>query len=281
MTDETPKKPRAKKSETGEEKAAAPKKKSAAASSEEKPKKAAAPKASGEAKPKASTAKKATASKAEAPAAEAPVAAETSESPKAEAPKKAAAPKTESKTEKTSAAKSAKAPRAAKKKVAEKSDRLQLSDLKPAEGSKRLKTRVGRGRATGHGKTSRRGHNGEGQRAGRSVKRGFEGGQMPLYRKIPKINGFKLINSKKWLELTTRKAEILFQRAGKPLTAQQLQEMRLFNPERMYGIRLIGNTAVSKAIEIEVHYVSPAAKQAIEKAGGKITMLPTSVSGAA
>ena len=68
---------------------------------------------------------------------------------------------------------------------------ITLEDLKPAEGSVTKSKRVGRGRSSGHGKTSCRGHNGEGQRSGRSSKRGFEGGQMPSYRQMPKLKGFK------------------------------------------------------------------------------------------
>ena len=68
---------------------------------------------------------------------------------------------------------------------------ITLEDLKPAEGSVSKSKRVGRGRSSGHGKTSCRGHNGEGQRSGRSAKRGFEGGQMPSYRQMPKLKGFK------------------------------------------------------------------------------------------
>ena len=71
---------------------------------------------------------------------------------------------------------------------------ITLEDLRPAEGSTKKSKRVGRGRSSGHGKTSCRGHNGEGQRSGSSAKRGFEGGQMPGYRQMPKLKGFQVIN---------------------------------------------------------------------------------------
>ena len=74
-------------------------------------------------------------------------------------------------------------------------ERIKLEDLKPAEGSTGKIKRVGRGRSSGMGKTSCRGNNGEGQRAGRSSKRGFEGGQMPGYRQMPKLKGFKNFNA--------------------------------------------------------------------------------------
>ena len=70
-------------------------------------------------------------------------------------------------------------------------DRINIEDLRPAEGATKKTVRVGRGRSSGCGKTSSRGHNGEGQRSGRTSKRGFEGGQMPGYRQLPKLKGFK------------------------------------------------------------------------------------------
>ena len=74
-------------------------------------------------------------------------------------------------------------------------ERIKLEDLRPAEGATGKIKRVGRGRSSGMGKTSCRGNNGEGQRAGRSSKRGFEGGQMPGYRQMPKLKGFKNFNA--------------------------------------------------------------------------------------
>jgi len=74
------------------------------------------------------------------------------------------------------------------------SDMLTIDELRPQEGSTHKTKRKGRGRSSGRGKTSCRGHNGEGQRSGRSSKRGFEGGQMPSYRQMPKLKGFSLVN---------------------------------------------------------------------------------------
>ena len=75
---------------------------------------------------------------------------------------------------------------------------ITLEDLRPAEGATGKSKRVGRGRSSGHGKTSCRGHNGEGQRSGRTSKRGFEGGQMPGYRRLPKLKGFQVINARNY-----------------------------------------------------------------------------------
>ena len=181
----------------------------------------------------------------------------------------------EPKTEKAEEAPKPTAPKAKTKKVdsAEKIVRIRIEDIKPADGSRRLLTRVGRGRATGHGKTCRRGHNGEGQRAGRSLKRGFEGGQMPMYRRMPKINGFKIIRNKTWLELTTKQLETLSKRHGSDLSAQKLEALGLYNPRRMYGIRIYGNLAVTQSVKVQAHHVTEGAKAAIEKAGGSVSSL--------
>ena len=86
-------------------------------------------------------------------------------------------------------------------------ERIKLTDLRPADGATHSDKRVGRGRASGHGKTSTRGHNGEGQRSGRSAKRGFEGGQMPAYRRAPKLKGFELVNKTVNYELNVSKLD--------------------------------------------------------------------------
>ena len=82
---------------------------------------------------------------------------------------------------------------------------ITLEDLKPAEGSTHKIKRVGRGRSSGHGKTSCHGHNGEGQRSGCSAKVGFEGGQMPAYRRLPKLKGFKIINQRNYAEINVNR----------------------------------------------------------------------------
>src|SRR5579883_1546775 len=78
---------------------------------------------------------------------------------------------------------------------------LNLEDLRPADGATRRKKRVGRGRASGHGKTYTRGHNGQGQRSGESKRFGFEGGQTPLFRRLPKIHNFDQVEGRKWVEV--------------------------------------------------------------------------------
>src|SRR5580658_5098788 len=78
---------------------------------------------------------------------------------------------------------------------------MDLDNLSPVEGSKRRNKRVGRGRASGHGKTSTRGHNGQGQRSGESKRFGFEGGQTPLFRRLPKIHNFDQVINREWIAI--------------------------------------------------------------------------------
>ncbi len=78
---------------------------------------------------------------------------------------------------------------------------MELTDLKPNRGARRKLRRVGRGRASGHGKTSTRGHNGQGQRSGEAKRFGFEGGQTPLFRRLPKIHNFDQVINRDWVEL--------------------------------------------------------------------------------
>src|SRR5262245_34036027 len=101
---------------------------------------------------------------------------------------------------------------AKKKKTEEASTGLKLADLRPAKGSTRKRLRVGRGMASGAGKTSNRGHRGEGQRSGCSRKRGFEGGQMPGFRRIPKLRRFVPPSRVDWVVVNVRDLEKL---AGK------------------------------------------------------------------
>lgn len=151
-------------------------------------------------------------------------------------------------------------------------DILSLENLKPAPGSIKRRVRVGRGRATGVGKTSGRGHNGEGQRSGNSSKRGFEGGQMPLYRRIPKFRSFPNPNKKNWLEINVGKLEDLLEDGQSQLTYQTLSQYRMWK-RQTDGLRILGNGEIKKAIQIQAHYVSPSAKAKIEAAGGKVELL--------
>jgi large subunit ribosomal protein L15 len=163
------------------------------------------------------------------------------------------------------------------KQAAETAPKLSLSDLKPAKGATKDKLRVGRGRASGAGKTSNRGHNGEGQRSGLSKKRGFEGGQMPLYRRMPRIDGFELINRRQWLELNVKDLAGFLLPGETDLTYEKLEALGIYNPNRYDGIRLLGNGEFKGKITVQAHHVTAGAREKIEAAGGKITLLGAGV----
>ena len=146
---------------------------------------------------------------------------------------------------------------------------LSLEDIRPNEGATHAKKRKGRGIASGHGKTSCRGNNGEGQRSGNSHKRGFEGGQMPSYRQMPKLKGFKnkfrevsyAINVSKLAEIDAEVIDLAY-----------LQENKKA-PSAAVALRIWGNGEISKAVVVKASYISPSAKEKIEKAGGKVELI--------
>jgi large subunit ribosomal protein L15 len=145
---------------------------------------------------------------------------------------------------------------------------LSLNNLKPAEGSTHKKKRVGRGPGSGLGKTSGRGHKGQKSRSGYSSKAGFEGGQMPLQRRLPK-RGFTNIFKKQWLEISLAKLEESFS-AGDEVTPEILHERGLIKKAK-HDLVILGNGDVSKALKISAHRFTKTAKDKIEKAGGTAT----------
>ena len=146
---------------------------------------------------------------------------------------------------------------------------ITLEDLKPAEGSTHKSKRVGRGRSSGHGKTSCRGHNGEGQRSGRTSKRGFEGGQMPAYRRLPKLKGFQVINKLNYAEINVGR---IAQLGLKEVSLDVLKETRKVHPSAD-GLRVLGNGEIKTAVVVKASYVTPSAKEKIEAAGGKVELV--------
>ena len=148
-------------------------------------------------------------------------------------------------------------------------DRIKLEDLRPAEGATGKIKRVGRGRSSGMGKTSCHGHNGEGQRAGRSSKRGFEGGQMPGYRQMPKLKGFKNFNAICYAEINVGD---LANVQATEITLESLQaEGKVC--DKAVALRVLGNGELSKAVTVSARYFTESAKEKIEKAGGKAQLV--------
>lgn len=141
---------------------------------------------------------------------------------------------------------------------------MDLHTLKPAEGSTHRKMRVGRGRASGKGKTSGRGHKGLYARSGSSHKPLFEGGQMPMSRRIPK-RGFKNFARKVLAPVNLAALDKLVD--GSEVTEQSLREAGLVNG-RFDGVKILGNGEISKKLSIKVTAFSATAKEKIEAAGG-------------
>jgi large subunit ribosomal protein L15 len=145
---------------------------------------------------------------------------------------------------------------------------LTLNNLHPAPGSTHKKKRVGRGPGSGLGKTSGRGHKGQKSRSGYSSKSGFEGGQMPLQRRLPK-RGFTNIFKKQWLEISLAKLEENFE-AGDEITPEILHQRGLIKKAK-HDLVILGSGDITKALKISAHRFTKNAKDKIEKAGGSIT----------
>jgi large subunit ribosomal protein L15 len=145
---------------------------------------------------------------------------------------------------------------------------LALNNLRPAKGSTHKKKRVGRGPGSGLGKTAGRGHKGQKSRSGYSSKIGFEGGQMPLQRRLPK-RGFTNIFKKQWIEISLAKLEDNFN-AGDEITPEILHERGLIKKGK-HDLVILGNGEMSKSLKISAHRFTKSAKDKIEKAGGSFT----------
>ncbi|CAN5736628.1 50S ribosomal protein L15 [soil metagenome] len=145
---------------------------------------------------------------------------------------------------------------------------LALNNLRPTKGSTHKKKRVGRGPGSGLGKTAGRGHKGQKSRSGYSSKIGFEGGQMPLQRRLPK-RGFTNIFKKKWLEISLAKLEENFN-AGDEITPEVLHERGLIKKAK-HDLVILGTGEMSKALKISAHRFTKTAKDKIQRAGGSIT----------
>ena len=146
---------------------------------------------------------------------------------------------------------------------------IKLEDLRPAEGSTSKSKRVGRGRSSGHGKTSCRGHNGEGQRSGNSSKRGFEGGQMPAYRRLPKLKGFQVYSKTNYAQINVGRLDAL---KLKEVSLESLREVMTIHPTCV-GLRVLGNGELKSAVTVKAAYITPSAKEKIEAAGGKVEIV--------
>ncbi|MET3574366.1 50S ribosomal protein L15 [Bhargavaea ullalensis] len=146
---------------------------------------------------------------------------------------------------------------------------MKLHELKPATGSRKERNRVGRGPGSGNGKTSGRGANGQKARSGGGVRLGFEGGQLPLFQRLPK-RGFTNINRKEYaivnLDTLNRFEE------GTEITPALLLETGIVSKEKS-GIKVLGNGKLEKKVTVRAHKFSASAKEAIENAGGSAEVI--------
>lgn len=145
---------------------------------------------------------------------------------------------------------------------------MKLHTLKPASGSThREGKRVGRGEGSGKGGTAARGHKGAGSRSGTSTKRGFEGGQMPLYRRIPKF-GFKSLNRVEYAPINLDKLQELAEKGITKVDREVLLTNGLIGKKDL--VKILGRGEIKAAIEVKADAISSAAQKAIEAAGGSV-----------
>lgn len=147
---------------------------------------------------------------------------------------------------------------------------MKLHELSPADGSTKARKRIGRGTGSGQGKTAGKGHKGQKARAGRGMRPGFEGGQMPLQRRIPK-RGFVNIFRTEMAIVNVASLEKAFE-AGETVTVEALVEKGLVK-KVLDGVKVLGNGEITKALTVQANAFSDSAKQKIEAAGGKTEVI--------
>lgn len=146
---------------------------------------------------------------------------------------------------------------------------MKLHELKPVEGSRKAQKRVGRGTGSGLGKTAGKGQKGQNSRSGGGVKPGFEGGQMPLYRRLPK-RGFTNIFAKQIVEVNVERLNIF--ENGTEVTEALLKERGVVS-KTLDGVKILGNGELTKSLTVKVSRFSKSAQEKIEAAGGKVEVI--------
>ena len=148
---------------------------------------------------------------------------------------------------------------------------MELHDLKPAVGSNKKKTRIGRGPGSGKGGTSTRGHKGAKSRSGYKQKVGFEGGQMPLQRRVPK-GGFKNINRVEYKAINVAVLDAIAEKNNlEKITVADLLQAGMVRKNQL--VKILGQGQLSRKIEVEAHAFSKKAEEIITAAGGSIVKL--------
>ncbi|MFD1630874.1 50S ribosomal protein L15 [Pseudopedobacter beijingensis] len=148
---------------------------------------------------------------------------------------------------------------------------MNLSNLKPAEGSIKNKKRIGRGTGSGRGGTSTRGHKGAGSRSGHSTKVGFEGGQMPLQRRVPKV-GFKNANRVEYVGVNLDVLQSLVEKFNlSTVDFETLKDHGLVSKNDI--VKILGRGELKAKLEVKAHAFTATAQKAIEAAGGSVVKL--------
>ncbi len=146
---------------------------------------------------------------------------------------------------------------------------MELNTISPAEGSTKKRKRIGRGHGSGHGKTATKGHKGQKARSGGSVKPGFEGGQMPMQRRLPK-RGFTPLTRKVYELVKVGQLEIF--EAGSTVSVEQLVSAGIVTGVKD-GVKVLADGEITKSITVAAHKFSAAAKEKITAAGGTVQEL--------
>jgi large subunit ribosomal protein L15 len=151
---------------------------------------------------------------------------------------------------------------------------MRLEDLRPAAGAVTRRKRIGRGPSSGQGKTSGKGHKGQNARSGGGVRPGYEGGQMPLYRRLPK-RGFLPYGGKTDFAIVNVKDLSARFPAGSVVDPDALVGARLIRKSGRGAVKVLGDGAVAHALTVKAHRISGSARQKLETAGGRVEVLPT------
>ena len=146
-----------------------------------------------------------------------------------------------------------------------------IHTLRPDKGSTHKTKRIGRGPGSGHGKTAGRGHDGMWSRSGSHQKRGFEGGQMPLHRRMPK-RGFSNAIFKKSFS-TVNVSDLVKFENGSKIGPQELVDARVIRKLEKNGLRVLGDGNIDRALHVTAHYFTEGAREKITKAGGTVEVI--------
>ncbi len=147
---------------------------------------------------------------------------------------------------------------------------MKLNELSPAPGAKKERNRVGRGMGSGNGKTSGRGHKGQNARSGGGVRPGFEGGQVPLYRRLPKVGFNNSRFAKQYVVVNVSELERF--EDGTEVTRELLKDSGVISKYKD-GIKILGRGELTKKLTVKVDKLSASAAEKIEKAGGKVEVI--------